>query len=63
MTIFCPECEDEAQGKPVGYKDCMETYTCQVCKDGYCCHLMKTNGPEYVCWTCGSEKRVPNGQI
>ena len=58
MNHYCPQCEDEARAAGGVYSH-LEDYTCERCRDGYCCHFMKTNGPEYVCWICGSEKLEP----
>ena len=60
MNHYCPQCEDEAQRNGGGaYYDCLETYGCSLCKDGYCAHFMKVVGPQgipTICWVCGSEK-------
>ena len=58
MNHYCPQCEDEARAAGGCYSH-LEDYTCGRCKDGYCTHFMKSNGPEYVCWVCGSEKLEP----
>lgn len=60
MNHYCPQCEDEARANGGGLAySCLEDYSCSRCRDGFCTHFMKSIGPDYICWICGSEKLVP----